>query len=210
MAQIQVAPNDRRIVITAIASQTDFLFDFPANAEAELTVTKKKLSDGVVSNPAFTAVFTATGGTVTIAAQLAGDIITIEGTRTQERSSNFLPGGEYRADDINADINLLTEALQEDRRDLGRTMQLPPEVADAVDTTLPEPVAGAGMVWNATADALENQLGLTDAVSGPGAGGSTDNAIARYDGVDGNIQDSNVLINDSDDVSGINDLSVGG
>lgn len=151
MAQQVVAPNDRRIPITAILNQTDFLFNFPAGAEAELTVTKKKLSDGVVSNPAFTAVFTATGGTVTIAAQLAGDIITIEGTRTQERSSNYLPGGEYRADDINADMNLLTKAIQEDRRDLARSAQFPPEVADAVDATLPEPVASSILGFDATA-----------------------------------------------------------
>lgn len=203
MAQIQVAANDRRIVITAILNQTDFLFDFPAGAEAELTVTKKKFSDEVVSNPAFTAVFTANGGTVTIAAQLAGDIITIEGTRTQERSSNFLPGGEFRADDINADINLLTKAIQEDRRDLGRTMQLPPEVADAVDTTLPEPVAGDGLVWNSSADALESKPGLADVVSGPGAGGSTDNTIARYDGTDGDIQTSGVVIDDGNNMSGM-------
>ena len=44
-----------------------------------------------------------------------------------------------------------------------------------------------------------------------GPGSATDNAIARFDGVTGKlIQDSNVIISDIWDVSGINDLTVGG
>lgn len=41
--------------------------------------------------------------------------------------------------------------------------------------------------------------------------GSTDNAIVRYNGTTGKIiQDSNILINDLDDISGVNDLAVAG
>jgi hypothetical protein len=39
---------------------------------------------------------------------------------------------------------------------------------------------------------------------------STDKAIARYNGVNGDIQDSGVIISDTNDVSGINDLTVNG
>lgn len=39
---------------------------------------------------------------------------------------------------------------------------------------------------------------------------STDNAIAKFDGVDGDLQDSGVLIDDSNNVTGVNDLTIEG
>jgi len=39
---------------------------------------------------------------------------------------------------------------------------------------------------------------------------STDNAIAKFDGVDGGLQDSGVLIDDSNNVTGVNDLTIEG
>ena len=64
-------------------------------------------------------------------------------------------------------------------------------------------------------DLILNQNGtpinLTTAAAGnvTGPGSSTDNAIARYDGVTGQLlQDSSVLIDDSDNITGVNDLTV--
>lgn len=39
---------------------------------------------------------------------------------------------------------------------------------------------------------------------------STDNAIAKFNGVDGDLQDSGVLIDDSNNVTGVNDLTIEG
>lgn len=48
-------------------------------------------------------------------------------------------------------------------------------------------------------------------VQGPGAGNSTDNAIARYNGTDGDsIQDSGVIISDADAITGVVGLTTTG
>lgn len=39
---------------------------------------------------------------------------------------------------------------------------------------------------------------------------STDNAVTRYDGVGGDVQDSGVLIDDSNNITGVNDLTING
>lgn len=47
-------------------------------------------------------------------------------------------------------------------------------------------------------------------VVGPGVGGSTDNAVARFNGVDGNIQNSGVLLSDLNSLSGLLDVLMSG
>jgi hypothetical protein len=157
MAQPQVPDNDRRVENDAIASQTEFSFDFGVNAESELTVTKVANADGAVSNPAIVS-SDLVARTITIAAQLAGDKIIIEGDRTVERSSNYLDGGEIGPQDLNFDFNNITKDTQEIKRDLGRAALLPNDVLDSIDATLPRPVADAALAWNSTADALETVL----------------------------------------------------
>src|SRR5690606_31560425 len=62
---------------------------------------------------------------------------------------------------------------------------------------------------NGGADWFVVNDGLSPGVLGPAT--STDHAIARFNGTSGNsVQDSGVIINDSNDVSGIADLAVTG
>lgn len=60
------------------------------------------------------------------------------------------------------------------------------------------------------ADVLTNELNTVDAKTVDGPASSTDNAVARYNLTTGKlIQDSGVLIDDSDNITGVNDLAVG-
>ena len=68
-----------------------------------------------------------------------------------------------------------------------------------------------GLYFNTDTNTIQRSNGTIweDIVaSGFTPGTSTDNAIARFDGVDGALQNSGVLIDDANNMSGINDLSV--
>lgn len=86
-------------------------------------------------------------------------------------------------------------------------------------TTAQRPAATtAGRVrWNSDLSEMEYSDGSTwqqfASVTGsiPSIGSSTDNAVVRWNGTGGNaIQDSSVIVDDSDNVTGVNTLVVGG
>lgn len=79
-------------------------------------------------------------------------------------------------------------------------------------TTADRPAATHyGLYFNTTTGTIQRSNGTTwedIATSGIPAGSSTDNAIARFNGTDGQIQDSGVILDDANNVTGINDLEV--
>jgi hypothetical protein len=78
------------------------------------------------------------------------------------------------------------------------------------DVTGPGSSINAGIaIWNGTGgtDLADSGVLISSLVAAPGS--STDNAIARYDGTSGNIQDSAILIDDSNNVTGMGTLSAG-
>ena len=157
MSQIQVQENDRQSKWSASVDQEVFNYDFPITAESELTVTKKAIADGAVTNPSIlSSTINASGGTVTIAACADGDLITIQGNIPVERSSNYLT--YVVPTDLNYDFNKLTKMVQELARDVSRSAKLPPQVLLAVDATLPEPVGDSVIGWDTAGTALENTL----------------------------------------------------
>ena len=71
---------------------------------------------------------------------------------------------------------------------------------------------GSGAVndWQIAATGEKGEVGATGAGDVNGPVSSTDNALTRWDGTGGDTtQDSGVIIDDSDNVTGINDLTVG-
>lgn len=79
-------------------------------------------------------------------------------------------------------------------------------------TTADRPAATHyGLYFNTTTGTIQRSNGTTwedVGALGPGTGNSTDNAIARFDGTDGQIQNSGVILDDANNVTGINDLEV--
>lgn len=68
-----------------------------------------------------------------------------------------------------------------------------------------------GLYFNTTTGTLQRSNGTTwedISTSGIPSGSSTDNAIARFNGTDGQIQNSGVILDDANNVTGVNDLEV--
>lgn len=120
-----LAQNDRRIQIAAAAAQTVFDCDFPVAGAADLEVWRTRAgasallampADYTLSNLGLTS-----AGRVTLAAgALAGDVYTLSGRRAEVRATDFLTSGDFRADDIDAELDRIYVGLQELRRDIDR------------------------------------------------------------------------------------------
>lgn len=211
MATPQISANDRRDELVASAAQTNFLFTFPVDAEAELTVTLLASPyTGTPTNPTFTATLTDTGGTVILDAPATlDDRVIIEGNAVIKRSSNYLNGGEYRANDVNFDFNTHTKNLQSLRRDVDRSVQKSPATLDSVDVVLPQPEADKALAWNAMADALVN-VDVDDPTAVTSDNLIPDERVVVGVGGARKVKSSLMSISASGDVSGVNDISMSG
>jgi hypothetical protein len=86
------------------------------------------------------------------------------------------------------------------------TLKAPATVASDVVLTLPDNDGAAGQALITDGSGV---LSWTTKVSGPGS--ATDNAVVRFDGTTGAlIQDSSVVIDDSNNITGVVDLTMSG
>lgn len=137
-----------------------------------------------------------------------GETLTIvrSGETIDQTSFNPTPGGGLSTASIAAAMDAAARQRQQIAEQVARAPQLKPSTTlDAV--TLPDPAANAYIRWNSDADDLEGvQMVETGTLTLPGA--STDHAIPRFDGANGNtLLNSGVTIDDGDNVSGIVNLT---
>lgn len=120
---------------------------------------------------------------------------------------------QFPVESVETKLDRLTGIVQELQEELDRAPKLNETTpTGASSLSFPEPDADKVIGWNDAADALENKnVTEADHVSGPSPSVSTDNAVPRWDGASGrDIQNSSVLIDDSNNMSGIGTLNASG
>lgn len=130
---IPVNNVDPRVQYTASAGQTVFSFPFLIFEESHLFVekiatdgvtittlvnpTEYTVNSGSVNNP--------TGGNITlVVSAAAGEIYTLYRDVTEERTSDFIEGGDFSANALNEDLDLLVMMIQELISSNNRTVRL--------------------------------------------------------------------------------------
>ena len=205
--------NDRRNQYIATGGQTVFAYDFYIGAATDLEVFQNTTLLVHLTNYTVSNVGVVGGGNVTlVVGATLNDRITIEADTPQVRSTDFTTSN-FKSAALNLQLDDNVRLSQEQERDLGRSAVLPVHVLDSVDVTLPVPSAGKAIAWNDDADGLVNVVipGSSNAIEGPDPAVSTNNAIVRWDGVTGRlVQDSNVLIDNSDNITGVGTLTGSG
>jgi len=158
MTITSIPADDRYERFVASGGQTVFPYNFPIYADADITVSRERA--GVATTLAYGTDYTVSGagtdaaGNVTLTAgATAGDIIVLAGSQAVARTTSFANGGDFNADDVNAEFNRLVIVLQQLLNAQSRTMRLP--------TTDPATV----MELPKKADRLGKVLGF-DAVTG--------------------------------------------
>lgn len=165
---------------------TEFAYSFRIWSNTNLTVVTAD-EDGVESVLELTTDYTVTGagqttgGNVTLLTPLAdghkltilSDIPALQGQKLSTQSG-------FSASVQEASLDKLTRIAQQNGEAVGRAACLP-RTLQGVDPTLPQPLAGAALGWNADEDGLENILSL---------GGTSETALATlirlYSAVRGN------------------------
>lgn len=133
---------------------TVFPFPFMVFAESDILV---YLGESL-QNSGFTieASIIAEGGNVIFdVAPADGIIITLTRNCSFEAMSRFTDGGAYRPEVIGREFNHIIALTQQLKATIGQCMTLPDYIQN-VDLSLPAPIPGRAILWNAAGNALEN------------------------------------------------------
>lgn len=153
---MSVATTNNRVEATGNGATTAFPVSFVFNDDTDLKV----YQDGTLKT--LTTHYTVSGGdgftgTVTfLVAPTNGQAIIILRDPPKTQATSFRNQGRFFAEVHEAAFDKLTMLIQRVSDLMGRAAVLPDTVASTVDPTLPTPSAGKAILWNATADGLEN------------------------------------------------------
>ena len=189
---------------TASASQVLFPYDFRILDETHINVYQNGTLLTLTTHYTVSGVGESAGGNVTlVTGATANDLITILRSVTKTQETDYIENDPFPADSHEDALDKLTTAVQELEEKLDRALKLGVD-STTTGLTVPEPVAGRFTKWKSDLSGLENSVGGSGSGDVVGPGSNTDNAVARYSGTDGSvIQASNVIIDDSDNVTGV-------
>lgn len=167
---VKIFANDGRVQINATGGETSLAFDFAISDEDHIKIIRTR--SGVDATLAITTDYTVPlasindedGGTITLVSPaLSGDRYTLLLNVPYERVTDFSQAGDFLADALNLQLDLLTQQNQQIVRDLGRSAKLP-ESSTITSLDLPTPEASALIGWNSAADELQNYAGSATSV----------------------------------------------
>lgn len=165
---IKINENDGVILNVMTGGETIIDFDFPIfNAthvkvfETDASGAITELTAGVDYSVPAGSVEQQNGGTIDLlpgaypSGATAGHVFTVYQNAPGARTTDFNQVGDFFADALNLDLDLLTQNIQQLQRDLARAPLA------TVDTTissfsLPAPVDGKALIWDGVAGALTN------------------------------------------------------
>jgi len=165
---IKINANDGKTRNVMTGGETEIDFDFPIYAATHVTVYETDTAGAITllvkdtdySVPAGS-VNQQAGGTIDLdgtqypSGATAGHVFTVYQNAPQSRVTDFTQAGDFFADTLNQELDLITQQIQQLGRDLARAALAP------VDTTLtslsiPDPADGFALVWDGTAGAIRN------------------------------------------------------
>lgn len=174
----------------------------------------------------------ASGGTVTVSTSptdytpQSGEKVIVKRSAAETQGSAFPAAGAFPSATVEQALDLLTMLVQQHSEEIARAL-LFAETSSTSGVTVPEPTANRLLGWNAAGTDLENKAAADVALTTVSAfintllddadastardtlaacdrpGGSTDNAVIRADGTDGeSVQATGVVIDDDDNLHG--------
>jgi len=161
---IQVGDVAPRVQYVANGSQTVFPYPFPIFADGDLEVwlntARLAAATYVVAGAG-----NSEGGAVTLAAApAAGTVVTLRRRLPLRRTSDFHDDGIIRAKVVNDEFDYQTMSVQQVAEEVERSVRRAHTSGSNADLTLPDPVPGRAIKWNAAASGLENSAFDVDQV----------------------------------------------
>lgn len=187
MAEIVINDDTPRDQYVATAGQTIFPYTFPIFDQGDVVVLQT--SGGVTTTLTITTEYTVSGvgaeagGDITlVTGATVGDILTIYRDVPIARTTDFVTGGDYRAETINRELDLQTMMMQQNELNASRSIHLKPEdTTTTMDLPLTADRANKALIFDASGNATvstddyEDQV-ATVAASAAAAATSASNA----------------------------------
>lgn len=166
----KIDDNPPRSELIAIEGQTAFDYDFWIADEGDIKVAINGgdplvLHTDYAVDPA--GIQNNNGGTITlVAGRNANDVVVAYRETSLARPNSYSEGGAgfFGGAGLNVAFNILYAIIQELFNNLQRTLRLSASSTYSGNLTLPTPVAGKALQWNATADGVENSANSVDTV----------------------------------------------
>jgi hypothetical protein len=175
---IQIGDVSPRIQYVADGVQAAYTYPFPVFAAADLEVylgSALQAGGFTVSGAG-----TSGGGTVIFAPPPAnGVLVTLRRRVAIKRTTDHQADGVIRAKTLNDEFDYQTAAIQQVAEDSGRAVRRAVTSPSTADLTLPEPLAGRALKWNADGTALENSAADADTVLAAATAAAAAAASAR-------------------------------
>lgn len=99
-------------------------------------------------------------GSVTLTSA-ATDVITIVGARAIQRTTDFVTGGDFRANTVNDEMDSQTIFSQQLAEEMGRSIKIAPYSPTVTNVELPAPIPNGIVAWNSAADQI-NYISASD------------------------------------------------
>ena len=161
-----------RMEYTGNGSTTVFAYSFKIIADSDLKVylvtaaTGAKVLKTLTTHYSVSNAGVNSGGNVTmVTAPSAAEELVIERQVPQTQSVDYIENDAFSANTHEGALDKLAMGIQDNFRDLGRSLSLDKETASSVSAVLPVPAANSFVGWNSSADALIN-LGAQSSLVG--------------------------------------------
>lgn len=165
---IKININDGRTRNVMTGGETTADFDFPIYDDDHINVYKTDVNGAIslltkdthYTVPAASVDAQAGGVINLVTAAVAGEVYTLYQAIPYERTSDFNQAGDFFAEVLNKELDLITQQIQQLVRDQARTL-LAPVDTEIESFSLPAPEDGKLLAWDGVLGALKNSTGVT-------------------------------------------------
>ena len=148
MSDYSITAVTRRVVYTGSAGVGPYAFSFPVLTQSDLAVYKNAAKLTLTTDYTVTISSTTGTGSVTLVSAATGsDRITIIGSRTIERTTDFVTAGDLKASSLNEQLDsqiiMIQQLAEENKRTLKAPQYDPAAVEDGGSVNMVLPVAAS-------------------------------------------------------------------
>lgn len=144
MANYPISNVSRRVVYTGSAGAGPYSFSFEILAAGDVDVYKNDALLTLTTNYTVTINANGTGSITLVSAATGSDRITIVGSRSIERTTDFVTGGDLFANTLNEEIDSQTIFVQQVAETAERSIKAPVTDPTSINMTLPVNTVRAG------------------------------------------------------------------
>ena len=146
MPDYPISPVVRRVVYTGSAGVGPYAFTFEILTQTDINVYVNATLQTLTTNYTVAVNANGTGSVTLVTAATGADRITIVGSRSITRASDYVTGGDFTAASLNVELDQQTIFNQQNAESLGRAILAPVTDPSNINMVLPVQTSRAGKI----------------------------------------------------------------